>query len=154
MKQIVFFLLLFFSFQTIVGQEIELNSPVVATAGNNNKMNEKISPVNIAKWRIGEIYAVTLPEANEILLKENQLKVFPNPFRNEVNLELKTEVSGVYTLLITDLAGRQQFYNKEKTIIAGQNLKLDLSYLSPAMYVLTLRQPENDTQWMVKIQKQ
>ncbi|MDX8340365.1 T9SS type A sorting domain-containing protein [Draconibacterium sp. IB214405] len=156
MKHSLLLLFTLFCFHLAIGQKITINSPIVATAGNKTEVKMTASPVNISKWRIGEIYLVTLPETDldDQLRGDSRLKVFPNPFRDEVNVQLKTDVTGVYRLLVTDISGRQQFYNSEETIIPGQSVQINLSHLRPAVYILTLYNANTDTKWMVKIQKQ
>lgn len=154
MLRSIFIILLLFTFLASSGQKLTVNAPLVATTGNKSAETTKNEPVNISKWRLGEIYLLTLPETALENMADSELKVYPNPFRNQLNLELKTDITADYQLLITDMSGKQQFYNDEKTIVPGQTLQIDLAYLSPAMYVLTLVPADQKSQWMVKIQKQ
>ena len=151
---LLMFLLVCFQFS--FAQKVNLSKEVLATAGNGTEITNSNSPINISKWRIGEIYLVTLTDTDlqDNSLREAILNVYPNPFSNEVSIELKTENTDVYKLLITDISGRQQYYNSEKTIIPGQPLQINLSNLRPAMYILTLQPSHNKNKWMVKIQKQ
>lgn len=141
-------------FMVSSAQKVNLNSPVVATAGNESLKSASVSPVNISKWRIGEIYLVTLPDNKQKDDFETLVNVYPNPCKKDLNIEVKTQVTDIYQLKITDMNGRQIFYETKRTIEPGQTIQIDLSKLNPALYILALIPSNQQSQWMVKIQKQ
>lgn len=147
--------LLFFSFQTSYGQEIKINSPVVATAGNNDTNELNSAPVNISKWRLGEVYLITLPlnNVNKISEPDWQLSIYPNPFRNNLNLDFNTVEKYECTISVTDITGKRNWYIEEKTILPTQIVEIDLSQLKPAMYLLTVVKKNGEKKWISKIQK-
>lgn len=74
-------------------------------------------------------------EVSNLLIGKDQLKVYPNPVRKEMNLLWGTDFKGNKEVRIYDMSGRQVFGKTFSTIGAG-NEKIDLSILSAGKYVL------------------
>ena len=104
--------------QISFGQEVILNSTIIATAGNNNSAEQNTSSINISKWKIGEVHLIVLQQNKLNRLPETNWDVnsYPNPFKQILNLSFKTEGINDYTIQVTDIAGKKQWLNKNVTI--------------------------------------
>ncbi len=97
---------------------------VICTDASGNIQEQKISPA----FKINESVL------NNDNAKDSNLMVYPNPFKNRLNILLPESVNGTYTFMVTDLIGRI-VYNK------SQNDKLfswDGSYLSSGVYIFSI----------------
>lgn len=151
---IIVFVLLTIVFASYA-QEVEINEPVVATAGNDQNL-EKKAPVNISKWRLGEVYVLTLP-LNEIKSNSEdgwRPEVFPNPFYELLSIAFKTNEHGAYTIRVSDISGKRTWFTENKTVFPNQVIELNLGSLDPAIYLLTIIPEKRDKKWVTKIQKQ
>lgn len=148
------FLIFFFLFSSLLinGQEIKLNSAVLASAGSSSELSD----VNISKWRLGEVHLIVLQKdnSNELPASNWEVKSYPNPFTSFINLDFKTKVTEEFTILVTDILGKKQWINEEKTILPNQIIQLDLALLSPALYLVTVIPKDKSVQRVFKIQKQ
>lgn len=155
MKKIVTLLVTLMIGFAAYAQKVEVNAAVVTTAGNNDS-KENATLVNISKWRLGEVYIVTLPqeEITRDLESESKIDVFPNPFTNLLKLNFKIQQPSEFTIAITDMAGKRTWYTQDKVIQPQQLLELHLEELDPAIYLLTVSPKNTDIHWVTKIQKQ
>lgn len=67
------------------------------------------------------------------------LRVFPNPFANELFAEITTNSTGIYYIYLTDMSGRQVFgsqFTAEKGLLI--NIRLNVPNLVPGNYILRL----------------
>lgn len=151
MKRKILLLLFVFSALLLNGQEINLNSAVVATAGSNSEQ----STVNISKWRLGEVHLVVLQrdELNELSEINWNVSSYPNPCREFLNLEFKTEETAEFTIQVTDIAGKKQWLSEEKTVVPNQTISLDMLKLRPAMYLVSITPKDKKTKRVIKVQK-
>ncbi|NQU54683.1 MAG: T9SS type A sorting domain-containing protein [Bacteroidetes bacterium] len=151
MKRKIMFLLFVFSVFILNGQEIKLNSAVVASAGSN----PELSTVNISKWRLGEVHLIVLQrdELNELPEINWNVNLYPNPFRQFLNLDFQTDEILEFTIQVTDIAGKKQWSSEEKTILPNQEISLDLDNLAPATYFVTITQKNKKVQRVIKVQK-
>jgi hypothetical protein len=60
----------------------------------------------------------------------NSFSIYPNPFRNEVTVELD-EITGPATITICDLSGRKLFQKE----ISGISQTFDMSEFSNGIYI-------------------
>jgi len=151
MKRKILLLLFLFSAFFLSGQEIKLNSATVASAGSNSEFNT----VNISKWRVGEVHLIILKhdEFNESSEINWNVSSYPNPFRESLNLYFKIEETAEFTIQVTDITGKKQWFSDKKSIIPNQIISLDLATLTPAMYLVTITPKDNHTQRIMKVQK-
>lgn len=77
----------------------------------------------------------TLPKT--ILSESYRCKVFPNPFKNKIEVELPENLESKYGVTITDLMGKIIF-RKEYESLNTQIHKIDLGSLSNGMYLLKI----------------
>ena len=151
MKLKILFLLLIFSAFLLNGQEIKLNYTVVASAGNN----PELSTINISKWRLGEVHLIVLQqdELNELSEINWTVSSYPNPFRQFLNLDFQSKETTEFSIQITDITGKEQWFSVDKTITPNQKISLDLAHLTPAMYLVAITPKDNRTQKVIKVQK-
>lgn len=151
--KIKFLILLFlFSGLLIKGQEIKLNSAVLASAGNS----PELSNVTISKWRLGEVHLIVLQKEKVVDSPENSWTInsYPNPFTKVLNLDFQSEEKNEFTILVTDIQGKKQMYIEQKTILPKEVIQLNLSGLSPALYLVTIIPEDRSFQKVFKVQKQ
>ncbi|NQU52611.1 MAG: T9SS type A sorting domain-containing protein [Bacteroidetes bacterium] len=148
------FLSFFFLFSSLLinGQEIKLKSGVVSSAGSSSS---ELSAVNISKWRIGEVHLIVLQrdKLNDQLATTWDVSSYPNPFNSLLNLSFQTETKNEFTILVIDILGKRQLYNEEKIIMPNQVIQLDLAFLSPALYLVTVIPKDKSIQRIFKVQK-
>lgn len=151
MKIVLFILMCTFSASILIAQEIQFNSPLVATAGSN----ESIESVNISKWRIGEVHLIVLQQDNLTLAEENDWKVttYPNPFSTLINLAFDLKDKGEFFIQVTDISGKKQLVNTKRMVFPKEVLELDLSNLASGMYLLTVMPENQQAKRVMKIQK-
>lgn len=133
------------------GQEIKLSSAVVATAGISDELNA----VNISKWRLGEVHLIILQQ-NEFNKTPEQgwnVSSYPNPFQKILNLDFQIDKSDEFTIQVTDITGKKLLMNIDKRVIPTEVIQLDLSYLIPAIYLVTITPKDKQTQRVIKVRK-
>jgi hypothetical protein len=133
--KILMFLFLFSCLHTF-GQEIKLNAPVLATAGNDSNPGS----VNLSKWMLGEVHLVVLPGdiSHEQIIPGWNVKAYPNPFREFLSLDFQTEEKDEFTILITDITGKTTLMKEDRMILPHQEIRFDLSFLTPAIYFVSI----------------
>ena len=74
---------------------------------------------------------------SEIGLNEIELKLFPNPAKDEVTIKLSGGyVSGTWSVKVVDVLGRNVFL---KTGITGEIFRIDLSNFSIGAYLVEIQ---------------
>jgi uncharacterized delta-60 repeat protein len=91
-----------------------------------NKFNFIVSRFN------NLISAIKNPE------KIGPLSIFPNPTKNELNIDLKGLIHANFLLKITDLTGRIVYQNKYDKSLIGNTLQINISDLIAGLYVLSM----------------
>jgi len=145
-------------------QEVQFSPAVVSAGGSSNSGN----PVNLSRWRIGQINVVTFPSAenitkqatiaasalSEMPIEEWSVTVYPNPVNTFLNLHFDMESRGEFTLEIYDVSGRKLIAENKLIILPGQVAEIDLTGLTPALYLLKVIPSVQGTQKLFKITKQ
>lgn len=151
MKLKILFLLFMFSGFLLSGQEIKINSAVVASAGSS----PELSTVNVSKWRIGEVHLIVLQndEINEMSEINWNVTSYPNPFRQFLNLDFQSEETNEFTIQVNDITGKKQWLSESRTIYPNQVISLNLTKLTPAMYLVSITPKDKKTQRVIKVQK-
>lgn len=150
MKHKILIFIFLLSFGITNGQEIKLNSAVVATAGNSNAQNA----VSISKWRLGEVHLVILRQ-DKLNDFEASWKInsYPNPFRNILNLEFQMEEQGEFSVQVTGITGKKIWFENKMIALPGQVVQIDLAYLTPGMYLVAVTPQNEKVQQIIKVQK-
>jgi hypothetical protein len=142
----------------LYGQEVFLQSSVVAPAGNSVESNT----LNISKWRLALVHQVILKEAqvaeppieNLPALPGAAWKVhaFPNPFNRALSLYIQSEQENEFIVRVTDISGKQWFL-RELNVVFNELASFDLSFLPPGIYLVTIASNNDKHQKVIKVQK-
>jgi len=146
------------------GQDVQFSQAVVAAGGSSNMGNA----VNLSRWRIGQINVVTLPSAENITkqatitttthserpIEDWSVTVYPNPVNTLLNVHFDMVSQGEFTLEIYDVSGRKLIAENARIILPGQVAEIDLTGLTPALYLLKVIPSAQGTQKLFKITKQ
>lgn len=71
--------------------------------------------------------------------KKDPLSIFPNPAKNELNIDVKDRVNGDFSLKISDLTGRIVYQNKYDKTLINNTLKLNIGDLVSGLYLVTIQ---------------
>ena len=99
-------------------------------------------------WIAIDQMAFSLPTAVGVTSDAPGMKVYPNPARGSVQVELNGLSGG--TLELTDLSGK----NVLRTAVGEAVQQVDISYLSPGIYLATLYDRAGQRQGTTKLLKQ
>lgn len=163
-KLSLFSIILFFSGITLLGQNVQFPREVISSGGGNSSSGS----VNLTRWRIGQINVVTIPTGEDRLkqgtvvataISENPVEdwtvnVYPNPVNTLLNIRFDIESPGEFTLELYDVRGSKIITQNDLTILPGQVAKIDLTGLTPALYLLKIIPAAQGTQKLFKITKQ
>ncbi len=64
-------------------------------------------------------------------------EVFPNPIKDQININNKSELNGQYSISLMDISGRMVF-ERQQTISAGQNI-ISIPQIAKGIYLLELK---------------
>jgi hypothetical protein len=145
-------------------QDVQFSPAVIPSGGGSSSTQA----VNLSRWRIGQINVVTLPSdenaqkmatvAHTILPDDSpsdwRVTLFPNPVQGELNIRFDMDSKGEYAFEIFDVTGRKMITQKARIIFPGQITELDLSGLTPALYVLKIIPSGEGSHRQFKITKQ
>lgn len=151
MKIKIFLFFMLFSCFCLYGQEIQLKSGVVATAGISDELND----VNISKWRLGEVHLIVLQQNgfNKVTEPGWNVSSYPNPVQKVLNLNFQTEKRDEFNIQVTDITGKKVLINTNRKVLPNEVIQLDLAYLIPAIYLVSVTPKDKLTQRVIKIQK-
>jgi hypothetical protein len=69
---------------------------------------------------------------------EESVNIFPNPFRDQLNIIINSKSNRTIHITLTNLTGRQVL-SVNKELIEGENqISLNTYQLSPALYILNI----------------
>jgi len=155
--------LLFFSVLAVFGQDVQFPQAVISSGGGNSSSG----PVNLTRWRIGQINVVTLPSGNNLkqasaissgLSPESKdawsVSVYPNPVNKLLHVHFEMDTKGEFSLEIYDVSGRKLIAKNGLMIIPGQVAEIDLTGLTPTLYLLKVIPASQRNQKLFKITKQ
>lgn len=151
MKLLFLFFLLLFFVPGISAQEIQLNAPLMATAGSGTNAES----VSISKWRLGEVHLIVLDQREKQDLASTAWKVaaYPNPCTESINVQFYLTESNEMMIQVTDLTGKKQLVSARQLVSPGQTVFLDLSHLASGMYLLSVLPTNEKAAQIMKIQK-
>jgi uncharacterized delta-60 repeat protein len=70
--------------------------------------------------------------------KNNPLSIYPNPTKNELNIDVKDLIDCDLLIKISDLTGRIVYQNKYDKTLINKVLKININDLITGLYVLTI----------------
>jgi hypothetical protein len=163
MKKMLFIAILCLSVLVSTGQDVQFPRAIVSAGGGNPTSGS----VNLTRWRIGQINVVTFNSENalkqgtvaataipESAAGDWKVNVYPNPVNTVLNIHFELEAQGEFNLEVYDVRGSKIIVENGLTILPGQVAKLDLTGLTPALYLLKVIPAEQGTQKLFKITKQ
>ncbi|MBN2012039.1 T9SS type A sorting domain-containing protein, partial [candidate division KSB1 bacterium] len=68
-----------------------------------------------------------------------QIKVYPNPFGNDLNIELDIIEKGQYIIEVFDCIGFPIIQEQRHLIPGKQKMKLDMNQIYPGVYILSVK---------------
>jgi uncharacterized delta-60 repeat protein len=71
--------------------------------------------------------------------KNRPLSIFPNPAKNELNIDLKDRVNSDFAIKICDLTGRIVYQNKYDKSLINNIVQINIGDLVLGLYVLTIQ---------------
>lgn len=106
-----------------------------------------------ARW--GTVFATgdrnLSTDTKELEIQSEGLTVFPNPFRNRLQIELDSPAAEMTTVQLFDPLGRSIYFRQEMLGSGIQKLELSIGNLSNGNYVLDIRQANQ--RWIQRIIK-
>jgi len=154
--------MLFFPVITVLAQDVQFPKAIISSGGGNAVSG----PVNLTRWRIGQINVVTFPSENPLkqasviattlpleTTSEWSVKVYPNPVNTILHVNFDMKSQGEFNLEIYDARGSKLISENGLIILPGQVAKLDLTGLTPALYLLKVIPSVQGTQKIFKITK-
>lgn len=156
-KLFLFSIMLFFSGVTLLAQNVQFPREVISSGGGNSSSGS----VNLTRWRIGQINVVTIPTGEDVAttISENPVEdwtvnVYPNPVNTLLNVRFDMESRGEFNLELYDVNGRKIIAENGLIILPGQVAEIDLTGLTPALYLLKVIPVTQGSQKLFKITKQ
>ena len=138
----------------VLGKNIWPNYYVGATYQDElNWMKEWVRQRGV--WLDGQIKVWGQPLANEEeIVSESLLKVFPNPFEGETNLEYKVTKKGKAKISLYDFTGKlvSVLSNEEKSVNTHQ-IKINSETLQSGTYIIDYQLDENPIERIKMIKK-
>lgn len=107
--------------------------------------NNRLTPNNQVGWGLPDLQmALTLLSTRDLNAVE-QLKVYPNPFTNRLQIQFEQKISSVNTLHLRDMQGRLVYSESMGRVQAGmQGMQLSLpETLVPGVYLLEISNEYN-----------
>jgi hypothetical protein len=165
MKKIILFVsVLLLSGLISFSQDVQFSPAVISSGGGSHS----IGAVTISRWRIGQINVITLPSeenaqkmatvTNTILPVDSPsvwtVTLFPNPVQGKLNVRFDLANKGEFAIELFDVTGRKMMTGEAVIIFPGQIIELDLSGLTPALYVLKIIPSGEGNHKQFKITKQ
>ncbi len=85
------------------------------------------------------VYNDTLIVSVENTEIEESVRLFPNPFTNEINVLINSKSDKKIRVILTDVSGKQRINIEQEISEGGNTILLDTRQLSPALYILNIR---------------
>lgn len=153
MKKHLLTILLFIFGLPMLAQDIHFPSAIVAAGGSSQG-----GSVTLSYWRLAPVHVITVPQAVLFDIKQAEqlnweVKLYPNPVKDILNLEFKLSEEREFILCITDVFGRVIFNQDARTFMDNTSIELNISDFSPALYLLQISSPDRNTVRAFRIQK-
>jgi hypothetical protein len=162
MKKLVLLILIVFTGLSILAQsEIYLSPALVAAGGNTGGIPDG-STITLSRWKLSKIPVITLygdySQENQDLVSEESdhgwnAKLYPNPVRDNLNVEFELTETMDFIIKLADLTGRVLMIRKSKTTFPLEIIKLDMSGFSSALYLLHISTLDQMNSKIYRIQK-
>ena len=158
MKKLVLTILIVFIGLTILAQE-DVHLPPAVLAAGGSPGGESTS---LSRWRLSIVHVITLSgdfstEDKGLALDDSKLdwmvSLYPNPVDEHLNIEFKLPEARDFIIKLTDITGRVLLIQNARTILPGENIELNMSRFSAALYLLHISSPDQKTHKIYRVQK-
>ncbi|WP_207429155.1 T9SS type A sorting domain-containing protein [Pedobacter sp. SYSU D00535] len=132
---------------TLSGAEkyyVELNGKTLTTTEGHLTLNLAAGSGNVLKVS-SDVTCQGIFE--KVLTLANSISVYPNPIAEVLNVNLGSSVSGEVGVELYSLDGKQVYSKRDKG--AERNLQVNMSSLSPGIYLLKLKTDESEVSFKV-----
>ena len=146
-------------FPLLAQEEVHLPPAILAAGGSTNGSAASLS---LARWRLSRVHVITLSEevysreANPALLDSGEewfVTMYPNPVNESLYIEFELSEARDFIIHLTDLTGRILMVEEARTIQPDEIIELNLSRFSPALYLLHISTPDQETHKIFRTQK-
>ena len=155
-----------FCFSAMYGQTQSISPSVISSTGGAIS-----DSATILNWTLGETVIQNIQSGNNYLSQgfhqpyytvitavENttaffDVKVFPNPSTDILNIIINSDTELPYECFLTDINGKVLFQKKENTGAKQHSFTYDISNLATALYFLKITNTEKNISETFKIQK-
>ncbi|MFH1052020.1 MAG: T9SS type A sorting domain-containing protein [bacterium] len=115
----------------------ELNDMDYVAVSDNGKMLAAMSPEGrIVVWDVEKYFT---PVEENPISKENNLRIYPNPAENTVNISYRIETPGIANIFITDVLGNQTLLKSEYKFPGDYVETFNLNVYPQGIYNVVLR---------------
>jgi hypothetical protein len=117
-------------------------SDLILTAGNEGGTSKISFVVSAGFARKLDSFMVTVKhvEYSGTYASEADIKIYPNPARDDVNIELPSSYNRGITVELNDIKGTAIFKEEYKTVQAKTIEKIDLTYIPAGIYFVKIKQ--------------
>jgi hypothetical protein len=95
--------------------------------------------VNGWGWAIDNLQIQNVNTANNDMIAENDINIYPNPFSNIINIDcMNLAAQSSVEILITDLAGKAVYRETNYDVQFNSKLNVDLSTIESGIYLASI----------------
>lgn len=138
-------------------EEVHLPPAVLAAGGSSDG-----SSTNLSLWRLSMIHTITLSgdfstEDRNLINDDSKIdwrvSLYPNPVDAYLNVEFILPEAKDFIIKLTDITGRILMVQEARTIYPDEIFELNMSELSPALYLLHISTQDQQTRKIYRTQK-
>jgi hypothetical protein len=83
----------------------------------------------------------SLVESTAMEIESSEALVYPNPFSNQININIRELPTGLYLIQVTDPAGKVVLQQQQKKLPGGSTSVVQTGFIKPGIYYLQLVGP-------------
>ena len=144
-------------------RSISWTAPVASTGTISfwaalNAVNDNNNADEGDKWNVNHLVvdeedsAVVVPNGVTTLTENNNVRLYPNPVGNELNLQWANAQAGIYTVSVYNVSGQLVATQKTELNATANNLSLNSANWAAGIYILNLE--AGNTRQVFKVVKQ
>lgn len=160
MKRLLLFAILFSFISFSFAQEVQFPPSILAAGGGSSS-----NALHISKWRIGRVNVFNLDskdlKSDKVITQTNALSkeswnilAYPNPVTQNLNIRFELENPAELGIELTDISGRKVIIRKKQLVSPDENIQLDLTSITPALYLVHIISDDKAIKKVFKISKQ
>lgn len=154
------------AFQMSHAQNVQLAPTVIASAGGYGEAGG----ISLS-WTLGELAVSTLQQGDLILTQgfqqsnlgpvdvveklqiDWQILAYPNPVRDELNIQFNMQESNDFLIEIQDVTGRTMSQKQYKEVFPGDIVPVDISTYKEGIYFFRIFTPDQQQLRVISIRK-